>query len=71
MNKREAIAKAQQLEKEAADLSDYAHQKMREAVRLRSQYQTWLEAELASASAEVNCWPEGFRRAQHGSCLTE
>mgnify|MGYP006894113600 CR=1 FL=1 len=62
MNRHEAIAEAQRLEKEAADLSSQAHQKLREADRLRSEYQTWLQASLAAACAEVNCWPEGYRR---------
>jgi hypothetical protein len=61
MNGSEAIAEAQRLEKEAAGLSEQAHRKLREAARLRSENQGWLDRRIAINEAEVACWsPEAL-----------
>lgn len=57
MNRNEAIAEAQRLEMEAARLSAESHRLLRDADRLRGEHQNWLERQMASAEAEVACWP--------------
>lgn len=59
----DAIAKAQELEREAASLSGQANAKLAEARRLRSQYSGWLEAEMKSAAARMACMPFDVRNA--------